>query len=191
MSMTRRFLLASSLARLIQQERGGRQITEGYFPEQSGRSSCVRLDGRTGWLILVDQEPERPLEDVAEIPRAHAEALLAVTTAEVAYFRATLSLGPYEAHVSRILAPSPLDLVDVTFPSEQEARVFTIPAWFGPEVSADLRYRNQSLATGGSVAAADLPLTDEALHRVLDCLEIRMALPRPQRSQATGASTAG
>ena len=36
MPITRCFLLASSLARLIEKERGGHRVTEGYFPDQPG-----------------------------------------------------------------------------------------------------------------------------------------------------------
>jgi hypothetical protein len=44
MIIRRRFLLASSLARLIQRERGGVRQIEGFFPEQRQRTSWVRLE---------------------------------------------------------------------------------------------------------------------------------------------------
>ena len=39
-----------------------------------------------------------------------------------------------------------LRLVEVEFPSEQEAEAFAKPDWFGDDVSADPRYRNSHLA---------------------------------------------
>ncbi len=41
---------------------------------------------------------------------------------------------------------SPLVLVEVEFPTEAQARAFLPPAWFGPEVTEDARFRNKALA---------------------------------------------
>jgi hypothetical protein len=76
MSITRRFLLAPSLARLLEQERGGRHVIEGYFPDRHGRSLHVRVEEGTGSLILVTASPGGPLEVAAALPLAQAEALL-------------------------------------------------------------------------------------------------------------------
>lgn len=173
MSTSRRFLVASSLARLIQSEKGGRRVVEGYFPEREGRSSYVRLDGRSGSLILITQGPNGPAEEQTEISQNQAQALLAVTLGEVEYVRTSLPLDNCEASVSRFVAPDPLDLIDVTFEHEQEVRAFQPPSWFGPEVSPDPRFRNQSLALAGLVAAPELPLTDKVLNCLLDALEHR------------------
>lgn len=40
----------------------------------------------------------------------------------------------------------PLMLVEVEFPSEEAARAFIAPDWFGEEVTGDKRYRNKALA---------------------------------------------
>ena len=53
MRTTRCFLLAPSLARLIEKERGGHQVTEGYFSDQPRGSTYVRLEEGIGSLILV------------------------------------------------------------------------------------------------------------------------------------------
>lgn len=172
MSIRRRFLVASSIARLIETERGGQRIVEGYFPGREERSSYVRLDQGSGYLVLITHGSNGPSEDHTEIPQSHAEALLAVTAGEVAYVRTSLSLGS-EAHVSRFVAPGPLDLIDVVFDHEQDARDFQPPQWFGPEVSADQRFRNQSLALREPAVVPELPLTNEALNSLLDTLENR------------------
>ena len=57
MPITRCFLLASSLARLIEKERGGHRVTEGYFPDQPGRTTYVRVEEGMGSLILVRHAP--------------------------------------------------------------------------------------------------------------------------------------
>ena len=41
---------------------------------------------------------------------------------------------------------APLMLVEVEFPSEEAARDFTPPDWFGQDVTGDKRYRNRMLA---------------------------------------------
>ncbi len=42
-----------------------------------------------------------------------------------------------------------LRLVEVEFPSRERSRAFVPPAWFGREVTADQRYKNQQLAVQG------------------------------------------
>jgi CYTH domain-containing protein len=176
MSIRRRFLIASSMARLIQTERGGQRIVEGYFPEREGRSSYVCLDGNSGNLVLIRHGPHGLAEERTEIPQSHAEALLAVTIGEVEYVRTSLILGP-EVHVCQFHSPGPLDFVDVAFEHEQEAGEFQPPLWFGSEVSTDPRFRNQSLALAAFAGAPEQPLSNAALDSLLDILEGR-SVPR-------------
>ncbi len=182
MSTSRRFLLASSLTRLVQKERGGQTVVEGYFPERGGRSSCVRLAGRSTSLVLISPGPDGPIEEQAEIPRAHAEALLAVTAGEAEFSCTALSIGPREIRIMRFIRPGPLDIIDVAFERDEEARDFQPPAWFGPEVSADARYRNQSIALEGAPEPLEVPLTNQALDSLLDTLENRAVSRRHEHS---------
>ena len=77
MTVARRFLIASSLARLILRERDPMEITEGYFEAQHGRSSHVVIDGERCHLVLVTEaQGVAPVEERAEVPLRHAEALL-------------------------------------------------------------------------------------------------------------------
>src|SRR5690606_15229648 len=87
--ITRRYLVASSLARLIRKERGGNRITEGHFPNQADRSSFVVLDGDHGSLVLVTSPHGYPVEERTDVPRTHAEALLDVTAGKVDFVRST------------------------------------------------------------------------------------------------------
>jgi CYTH domain-containing protein len=171
MRITRRFLLASSLARLLEQERGGRHILEGYFPDRHARSLHVRVEEGIGSLILVTAGPGEPVEAAAALPLAQAEALLDLAASGLAYQRIDLDLGTGTAAVSRIMAPGVLDLITISFELEEEARAFEPPSWFGPEVTADPSYRSRSLALAGLPAAPEVELTDGALNSLLDTLE--------------------
>ncbi|WP_246812470.1 hypothetical protein [Microvirga sp.] len=56
------FLLAPSLARLIEKERGGHRIRQGSFPDCPDRATHVQVEGATGQLILVANHPNSPVE---------------------------------------------------------------------------------------------------------------------------------
>ena len=77
MVTSRRYLIASSLARLIRKERGGNRVTEGHFPNQADRSSFVVVEGDKGSLVLLHSGPNGPIEERTEVPRAHAETYAA------------------------------------------------------------------------------------------------------------------
>ena len=47
-----------------------------------------------------------------------------------------------------------LVVAEVEFPTAEAAEAFAPPAWFGPDVSADHRYKNQSLALHGAPATS-------------------------------------
>src|SRR5918993_3955207 len=175
MSITRRFLFASSLARLLEKERGSRHVTEGYFPDRHGRSLHVRAEEGSGDLILVTAGPGEPVEVAAGLPLAQAEALLDMAASGLAYRRIDLDLGSGIASLGRVMAPGVLDLITVTFEHEEQARAFQPPAWFGPEVTADPSYRNRSLALAGLPDGPEVELTDAALNSLLDTLESGLA----------------
>ena len=175
MSITRSFLLALSLARLLEQERGGRHVLEGYFPDRHARSLHVRVEEGIGSLILVTAGPGESVEAAAALPLAQAEALLDLAAGGLAYQRIDLDLGTGTAAVRRIMAPGVLDLITVSFAFEEEARAFEPPAWFGPEVTADHTYRGRSLAIAGLPRVPEVEFTDAALHSLLDALEDGLA----------------
>jgi CYTH domain-containing protein len=191
MTVRRRFLLAPSFARLIQRERGGLRHVEGFFPEQRDRSSWVRLEENKGLLILKAVGPDGEAEDQSDIPVSHAHALLDVCAGEVDYTRTAVPISEGHALVDEILRPRALHLVTMEFASEEEAGAFRPPEWFGPEVTADPRYTNQSLALRGLAEAPDIPLSDAALNSLIDTLEgrfpaqARMAINKPKAKQVS------
>jgi CYTH domain-containing protein len=183
MSTTRRFLIAPSLARLLRRDRGGGRVTEGHFPNQTGRSSHVHLDGDTSSLVLLTAADDgSQLEERTEVPRAHAEALLDVAPGKVDYARTRLNAAGREIWVDRFVTPGPLDLIQVNFDNQEEASRFAPPAWFGPEVTSDAAFQTRSIALNELPPVPDVPLSNAALDELLDALENRFSSPRPVSS---------
>lgn len=186
MTTHRRFLLAPSFARLIRRERGGVRHVEGFFPEQRDRSTWVRIEEDRGLLILKTVGPDGAVEDQTEIPVGHAQALLDVCAGELDYTRTAVPIGEELALVDEIIRPRVLHLVTVEFASEGEAGGFCPLEWFGPEVTGNSRYTNQSIALRGLDEAPEIPLSDAALNSLIDALDgrfptqARMAPNRPK-----------
>ena len=137
MTVVRRFLLASSLARLIARDRGSNSITEGYFAGQQGQVSYVALDAERAGLVLTSEAAgSAPMEERTEIPRAHAEALLDVCAGRLTLERSTLPIdGGAEVLIERIAQPRAINTVTAEFHNPDEAQAFTPPPWFGPEIT--------------------------------------------------------
>jgi CYTH domain-containing protein len=174
MPITRRFLIAPSLTRLIRKECGSERVIEGYFAPQSERHSCVRIDKAQASLILTSPGMEADVaEDRTVLPRVHAEALLEVCPGTVTFERSALRLHSEEALVDRFVTPGPLDLVSVEFTNQVQATAFLPPAWFGGEVTQDDGYSNHVLALSGLPGSSEPPLSNAALDAVLDALELR------------------
>jgi CYTH domain-containing protein len=184
MRITRRFLLAPSLARLIEKERAGHLVTEGYFPDQRRGSTCVRLEEGIGSLILVRHGSSERVAEVTDLPQGHAEALLDLAKGGVAYRRIPLSLGPRGVQVCRFSTPELLDLVLIEFERDEHARGFRPFGWFGREVTTDLSYQNRSLALVGFPQEPEVELTDGALNSLMDTLEQCAEVQRPRQQHA-------
>jgi hypothetical protein len=104
MSTIRVFLLASSLARLTEKERGGHRIQQGYFPDRPDRGTHVQVEGHTAHLILVMSGPHGPAEEVADIPLSHAEALLDLAAEQVEYLTISLDTGTQTAAILHFIS---------------------------------------------------------------------------------------
>lgn len=190
MSVTRVFLLASGLARLIERERGGRLVRLGFFPEGAGRSTHVQLDGEAGHLVLVSHSSTEPLKELAAISRLQAEALLELVAGQVELQNISVDIGSHTAVIHRIISPGPLDLITIVFREDKAARKFQPPAWFGPEVTADPTYQTRAIALAGLPSPAEVEVTDAALHSLLDILDDRAGEPQPQLSPVARAPEA-
>src|SRR3954451_9071844 len=122
MTVVRRFLIASSLARLILRERDSTEITEGYFAAQHGRSSHVVVEGERCHLVLVTEaQGAAPVEERTEVPLAHAEALLDVCSGRVSLKRSRVAIdGGREALIDRMTRPGLLNTVSIEFGNPEE-----------------------------------------------------------------------
>lgn len=191
MTLRRRYLLASSLARLIQREKGGLRQIEGFFPEQRDRTSWVRLEENRAFLILRTIGPDGDVEDQTEVPVAHGHALLDVCAGEIDYTRTKLLIGDREALIDQFNQPRALHFVTVEFDGEAESKGFHPLPWFGPEITAEARFSNQAIALRGIEQYPDVPLSDPALDSLLDTLEnrfpvqARMSSKRPSAKQTS------
>ena len=173
MIIRHRFLLASSLARLVQRERGGARQIEGLFPEQRKRTSWVRLEENKAMLLLRISGPKGDVEEQTEVPVAHAHALLDVCAGEVDYTRTKLSIGDHVAMIDHLIRPHALHLLTVEFDNVEEARGLDPLSWFGSELAADSRFNYQAIALRGLSEAPDGLLSDAALESLLDTLKKR------------------
>ncbi|SCY99942.1 CYTH domain-containing protein [Microvirga guangxiensis] len=196
MPLQRRFLISSSVARLIQREKGVYRQVEGFFPTQGDRLTFVHLEENRAFLILQTSGPNGEAEDRTEVPTPHAHALLDVCAGEVDYARTKLPIGSYTALVDHIMRPCLLHLVTVEFGSLEEARAFRPLEWFGPEVTGQARFTNQGLALNGLSEAPDVPLSNATLNSLIDTLDNRFPAqarmpinpPKAKQDQGTRAS---
>jgi CYTH domain-containing protein len=186
----RRYLIASSLARLVRKERGGNRVTEGHFPNQADRSSFVIVDGEKGSLVLVQEGANGPVEERTDVPRAHAEALLDVTPGKIDYLLTHLTVGTRDIQIARFVTPGPLDMIAVSFESEEEARDFRPLSWFGPDITSDTAYQNRAIALNGPPQVPEVPLTNAALNSLLDTLENRYSTGRSYAPQPQARNSA-
>jgi CYTH domain-containing protein len=170
MAVARRFLIASSLTRLIRKERGSERVLEGYFAPQSERQSHVRIEKGQSYLVLTSLDGSVG-ENWTDVPRSHAEALLEVSPGTVTFERSRVRMSHHEALVDRFMAPGPLDLVTVEFATQDEADAFPPPAWFGAEMTSDESYTNRVIALVGLPEAPETTLTNAALDSALDLIE--------------------
>jgi len=183
MAIVRRFLIAPAFARLVRKERGAVRVTEGYFPNQSGRQSHVLVEGSQCHLVLVTQgNGGAPTEERTEVPRGHADALLDVCAGKAVYDRSRVAIGGgRDAFIDHLVTPGALDLVTLEFDDEAEAGRFQPAPWFGPDVSGRDGYDNRAIALQGLPGGTDVAISNAALEALLDTLEnrgmSRFALP--------------
>src|SRR3954467_162864 len=169
----RRFLIASSLARLIRKEGGvAGRIVEGYFPARPDRDHFVSLEPGHSYFVLAPAREGAGEVEQTEVSRAQAEALVAVCAGQ-AGFECTIVLLPRwtQALLQRFVAHGSLDLLSVEFAAGEDADGFVPPAWFGPEVTLNPAYHRGSLARTGPPASEDIPLSNAMLEELLDVIE--------------------
>jgi CYTH domain-containing protein len=190
MTILRQFIIAPSLARLIQKERGGERVLEGYFPDQPQHSTYVQIEEARSSLILEAMEGDEIPEEQADLPPAHAQALLAVSEGQVEYVRTKLSISSHEIQARHFVRPVALDLVAIAGVPEDGQDLPPLP-WFGPEVSTEPAYQRRRLALDGAPDAPEVDATNAALNSLLDLLEDRFTTwPVQGQAEEPGAPAA-
>ncbi len=172
MATQRHFLIASSLARLIQRDRGtSARIVEGHFPSRPDRRQLVRVEqGRSLLILLTQVENGQFLEEQVDVPGSHAEALMNVAAGMIAFDRTPLPLGgDIEALLDRFILPEGLNILTVMIPRDPHA--FAPLPWFGLEVTDEPAFATTELALGGPPRIEGMEPSDAALNALLDTLE--------------------
>jgi CYTH domain-containing protein len=172
MAVERRFLVASSLARLLQRESAPpTRIVEGHFTPQPDRRQVVRIEQEQALLVLLSRAGEGPVsEDQVGIPRSHAEALIDVAAGMVVFDRTPLRLGGTISGVlDRFIRPGGIDRVTLNIHSDRQA--FAPPPWAGTEVTGDPSFETSGLALIGLPALGELEISNAAVQALLDGLE--------------------
>jgi CYTH domain-containing protein len=186
----RRFLIASSFARLIERQCGTQNdVVEGYFPPRPGRRQVVRIEAATAYLTLTSTPREGPpVEERVEVPKGHAEALLDVTSGVIGFSRTDVALaGGGEAVLDRFSRPGRLDTMTVSFADAEAAAAFEAPVWFGPEITDNALYEPGALSFDGIPDDSDVTPTNTALEALIDGLEDgRNAAPEPAMAETDG-----
>src|SRR3954463_6080582 len=169
----RRFLVASSLARLIRREGGvAGRVVEGYFPARPDPDDFISLEPGHSYLVLAPAREGAGEVEQTEVPRSQAEALLAVCAGKVGFERTIVPLRDgKQALLQRFVAPGPLDLLSIEFVAGEDVDGFVPPAWVGPEVTQNPTYHRGSLARTGLPASEDIPLSNTMLDELLDVIE--------------------
>jgi CYTH domain-containing protein len=190
MKNARRFLVSPCIARLIVRERGvDRQIVEGHLSSQPGKDQFIQFDADQAHFVLSGQDPAgNVLENLASLPREHAEALFGLCIGQISYDRVHLppqSGLNHQIHLDRVVYPGSLDLITVEFGDAQQAESFEVPTWFGPEVTSEFTYDRRYIALNGLQPSLEVPLSSQQVEAVLDMLD-----HSPSATQASRVSAA-
>ena len=172
MSSVRRFVIASSIARLITRERHDVRIVEGHFPASHERRSHVLFEGRTCHLVLVTKpDTEWEEEERTEVPAKQGEFLMEVCAGSLAYHRSSIEVDGRPVRIESFRLPEGLHLIEVQFDEPDQVYDFDPPIWFGPEVTGDAGYERNAIATKGLPDQPKIAVSDDAINALLDYLD--------------------
>jgi adenylate cyclase len=132
-----------------------REIEQGYLALADDRGGAeVRLRRWGGGRVLTVKggTGRTRVEEEIEVDRDVFESLWALTEGRrIAKTRHVFQHGDLEIELDVFGgALSGLRIAEVEFPDEDSADAFDPPAWFGPEVTGNRRYLNETLATEGA-----------------------------------------
>lgn len=187
MSIERRFLLASSVARLIRREHPDfSRIVEGYFSPRSDRTQWVRVEREQSHLVLRMHDGGEARDEQLELPLSQASALMDVAAGRVAYDRTAITLSPgFTASVDRYLLPAGLDVLTVSVASRPQ--FFVPPSWAGREVTEVPEFDAVRLALDGLPPIDEIPVPNFALEALLNWLDRRFEVEASSRLEPSEA----
>lgn len=146
LEIERKFLVRSDDWRALARD-AGEAIVQGYLSSEARATVRVRVGDRGAFLTIKGRSVGITTPEFEyEIPRDHAQALLELCgedRIEKTRFRIPIDTHVFEVDVFEG-ANAGLVLAEVELRSENEP--FPSPAWLGPEVSEDARFKNVRLA---------------------------------------------
>jgi CYTH domain-containing protein len=173
MKIERLFRVAPSIVRMILKERlTATYVVEGYLRSTPERTQLVRLEPNGCHLLLQRLGDQKRTEERTKLPTEQAEALLDVSGGRVGYRRTLVRVdNERDANLDRFEQPAGLDLVTVEFDDERQAADFSVPAWFGPEVTNEDHFRKSTLAVAGAPTIDEVEVNNAAVIALVEALE--------------------
>jgi CYTH domain-containing protein len=167
----RKFIVASSVARMIRREFPTSWVVEGYLNGGEGRSTHVQIEGAAAQLVLAEDAGGKLSVEETPVPRRHAEALLEVCAGRLDIDRSVLSIGGRPALLDRVSAGGrAIDILTVFIDETGAAKSFYPPPWAGQEV-VDSAFSNRAFATEGIPDRTETTISNTGLEALLDMLE--------------------
>jgi CYTH domain-containing protein len=129
----------------------GVSIAQGYLAAGEDAEVRLRRAGERLWLtakrgggmIRAEHEVELIADQFDALWPATEGRRLVKTRHAIPAAELLIELDVYSGALTGLM------VAEVEFPSEEAARAFVPPAWFGREVTNDSRYKNRRLATEG------------------------------------------
>jgi hypothetical protein len=147
--------------------RGSRSVSAPSH-QQSWRGETERLNP----LAFASHLTEASFRRGAATTPSFSRALLDVSGGRVGYRRTLVRVdNERDANLDRFEQPAGLDLVTVEFDDERQAADFSVPAWFGPEVTNEDHFRKSTLAVAGAPTIADVEVNNAAVIALVEALE--------------------
>jgi CYTH domain-containing protein len=183
MPVTRRFLIAPSLARLIRRSLGSSCLAEAHMGTGPESHVYVHIAADAAHLVLSTPEGDA----WSPLATAQAEALAEAAPGRVVYDRTEVVLEGASMRIDSFTVPGPLDVAEAVFADEAASAAFAPPAWLGPEITHEKNCDTRSIALHSLAIAAEIPISDTIVEAVLDLIdqqELRALLGRARATPA-------
>lgn len=150
MEIERKFLVKEIPFDIISYD--SHKTNQGYLPsENPGAERRVRKKGNKyfytektkGNLSRDEKEEEITESKFLTFWKATEGKRIEKIRYNIPYFGKIIELDIYTGSLEGLL------IAEIEFVSEEDAKKFTVPSWFGREVTYDERYRNRNLAVNG------------------------------------------